>query len=335
MTCKNCSINPLSFQVRFEENKHSMTMIANHLQRMGLSAIMNEEGHLCIDETAMHEVVSFCGDFPEFSRIEFAYSDRWLSLEQAKDLLSASWVDRIIQERKIICYSQVIITRDETIYGHEVLARFVAEDGSLLLPGKVFEAAKVRGKLYALDRACRLAAVEYAQKLPDKVFINFLPTSIYSPEFCLRSTVSLAKRLNIEPARFIFEVVETEKVEDIEHLKHILNYYKERGFRYALDDVGEGFSTVELLADITPHYMKLDRQFVEGVADDPHKQQVARFYLEKALSIGSTPLAEGIERREDYLFLKDMGYQLFQGFYFSRPQADPVTELNLSPLQPF
>lgn len=330
MSCKNCIVTPFTFQVRFEEKEHLILMIAKHIQRMGFPAIMNEKGYLCIEEAAMNEVVSFCEDFRELSKIQFAFNHQWMPLKEAKGILAASWVEQIIKEKRIICYSQAIITRNEEIYGHEVLARFVAADGSLLSPSEVFAAAKIRGKLYALDRICRLAAVAYAERLPDKVFINFLPTSIYSPEFCLRSTVALAKRLNITPDRFVFEVVETEEVDDTEHLKHILNYYQEKGFRYALDDVGEGFSTVELLANITPHYMKLDRQFVDGIAHDAEKQQIARFYLEKASSIGSIPLAEGIERREDYIFLKEMGFELFQGFYFSRPQADPVTQLDWS-----
>lgn len=332
MSCKNCIVKQAAFLVRFKEKEYLIIMIAKHLQRMGFPAIINEDGHLSIDETAMHEVVSFCEDFTELSNIQFAYNQDWLSLTEAKNFLAASWVEQIILEKRIICYSQPIITRDEKIYGHEVLARFVAEDGRLLSPGDVFSTAKIRGRLYALDRTCRLAAVQYAKKLPGKVFINFLPTSIYSPEYCLRSTTALANQLKIEPGRFIFEVVETEAVKDTEHLKDILNYYQEKGFRYALDDVGEGFSTVELLSDITPHYMKLDRQFVEGVAKDSDKQQVAHFYFDKARSIGSVPLAEGIEKREDYLFLKDMGYELFQGFYFSRPQPDPVTELDWSVL---
>ncbi|WP_413362048.1 EAL domain-containing protein [Lysinibacillus sp. 3P01SB] len=330
MSCINCTIKPSTFQVRFQEKEHLLHMIAKHIQRMGFPAIINEEGHLYIEEEAMNEVVSFCEDFSELSKIQFANDQRWLSLKEIKTLLAASWVEQIIKEKRIICYSQAIITRNEEIYGHEVLARFISVDGKLLSPGEVFAAAKIRGKLYALDRTCRLAAVQYAERLPNKVFINFLPTSIYSPEFCLRSTVALANRLNIKPDRFVFEVVETEEVKDTDHLKHILNYYQEKGFRYALDDVGEGFSTADLLADITPHYMKLDRQFVEGIANDTDKQQAARFYLDKARSIGSIPLAEGIEKRDDYLFLKEMGYELFQGFYFSRPQAEPVIQLDWS-----
>lgn len=55
--------------------------------------------------------------------------------------------------------------------------------------------------------------------------------------------------LKIDPNQFVFEVVESDKVEDLEHLKRILNYYNEKGFQYALDDVGEGYSTLEMLSD--------------------------------------------------------------------------------------
>lgn len=55
--------------------------------------------------------------------------------------------------------------------------------------------------------------------------------------------------LKIDPNQFVFEVVESDKVEDLEHLKRILNYYNEKGFQYALDDVGECYSTLEMLSD--------------------------------------------------------------------------------------
>lgn len=77
---------------------------------------------------------------------------------------------------------------------------------------------KKRTRTYALDRVCRMAAVRSAAHIQQKVFINFVPTSIYSPEHCLQSTVRLANQLGIEPSQFVFEVVETEKVDGIDHL---------------------------------------------------------------------------------------------------------------------
>jgi len=155
--------------------------------------------------------------------------------------------------------------------------------------------------------------------IDSKVFINFIPTSIYSPEHCLKSTVQLAEELGIEPSRFVFEVVETEKVDDLAHLKKILMYYREKGFHYALDDVGEGFSTIEVLEQLAPHYMKLDMKFVQGISTDSDKQNAAIRILDAALQVGAIPLAEGIEEPDDFIWLRDVGYKLFQGYLFGKP----------------
>jgi EAL domain-containing protein (putative c-di-GMP-specific phosphodiesterase class I) len=184
---------------------------------------------------------------------------------------------------------------------------------------------KSKGFQYALDRVCRMTAVRAAAKLSgEKAFINFIPTSIYSPEFCLRSTIELAHETGVDPKQLVFEVVESEKVDDLEHLKRILGYYKSKGFQYALDDVGEGYSTAEVLDELRPHYMKLDMQYVQGVATDTAKQAVAQSFLKKAQGVGSTPLAEGIENEEDFQWLKAQGYELFQGYYFGKPAPAPL-----------
>ncbi|WP_236939286.1 EAL domain-containing protein [Evansella clarkii] len=80
-----------------------------------------------------------------------------------------------------------VVTRDEEVYGYELLARFKREDGSFLFPGEIFGAAKTRGRLYALDRVCRMTAVRYAERLGNKkAFINFIPTSFYASEYWLK-----------------------------------------------------------------------------------------------------------------------------------------------------
>lgn len=80
-----------------------------------------------------------------------------------------------------------------------------------------------------------------------------------------------------------------------DHLKRILAFYKEKGFRYALDDVGEGYSTLEMLTDLQPHYMKLDMKYLHGVSRDMQKQQIALAFLEQAMKLGAVPLAEELK----------------------------------------
>ena len=303
-------------------------LLFEHLARLDY-AIVEDNGILLVNEEAMRELTDFCMEFGEVDKIEFAIDEDWQPLIKVNEVLQASWVDKIILNNRIICYSQPIIQPNGSIFGHEVLARFVGENGELLYPSVVFLVAKLRGRLFALDRACRLAAVRYGKKLTGKIFINFIPTSIYEPEFCLQSTELLARKLNIEPKQFIFEVVETEKIKDMDHLKRILGYYRNKGFEYALDDVGEGYSTINVLEEIKPNYMKLDRKYVNGIADDSYLQSMASLFLKKALEIGAIPLAEGIETKEDFLFLKALGFQLFQGYLLSKPHPEPVTAIDL------
>jgi EAL domain-containing protein (putative c-di-GMP-specific phosphodiesterase class I) len=238
--------------------------------------------------------------------------------------LKWAWIDQVIKNGLLTCYYQPIVDREEKIYAYEILSRFKKEDGTLIYPNIIFEAAKTRGRLYELDRLCRLTAIRYATHLNGKkAFINFIPMSIYSPEFCLQSTTRLSSQLGVDPSQLVFKVVETEKVDDLEHLKSILTYYGDGGFRYALDDVGEGYSTIEMLEAIKPHYMKLDMKFVQGISENKNKQHIAKQFLQKSKEIGSIPLAEGVEFSEDFERLKQVGIKLFQDYLFGKPSPRP------------
>ncbi|KGR79196.1 EAL domain-containing protein [Ureibacillus manganicus] len=326
MECHSCLMLEIIYKVKLKgtENLSMMQNIVNHLKRRNLWVKVEDE-HLEIKESGIREFLDFCEVHMETEKIFFRIDNLpWNPLRDIQQYIQAGWIDEVIRKKLITCHFQPIVDRKENIYAYELLARFQHEDGSTIYPNEIFTAAKKRGRLYALDRLCRLTAVQHSTKIDTIAFINFIPTSIYSPEFCLKSTISLANQLGINPNRFVFEVVETEQVEDLDHLKNILTYYRDKGFQYALDDVGEGFSTIDTLAHLQPRYMKLDMKYVQGVAFDPHKQQTAQSFLEKAIEIGSTPLAEGVETREDFNWLKQIGYELFQGYLFGKPAATPI-----------
>lgn len=326
MDCNNCSVAELKFDIKLEgeTNLSMMDKVVNHLARRDMEST-RKDNRLLLKEAGAKEFLDFCRHLMEPEQVQFRLDKgAWQSIGEIDQVFTVEWIDDVIRKELLVCHYQPIVTANGEIFAYEMLARFHREDGSVIYPNEIFPAAKIRGRLYALDRVCRMAAVRHAAVLKDvKAFINFIPTSIYSPEFCLRSTTSLAQELGVDPRQLVFEVVETEKVDDIDHLREILSFYKKKGFQYALDDVGEGYSTIELLADLKPHYMKLDMQFVQGVAKDTALQQTALRFLGKALEIGSVPLAEGVETKEDWKWLRERGYELFQGYYFGKPSKDP------------
>ena len=324
--CNVCHPRELHYEIKITGtyNVKYMPHILLHLTRKNL-LISHTEQILIVRESGIADLYDFFCDHMDPDYISFRIDQKhWLPITEISQTFHSQWIDQIITKQLVTCHIQPIVDRTEEIYGYEMLSRFTNDDNQSLSPFEVFTAAKKRNRTYALDRVCRMTAVRSAAKVNKKVFINFIPTSIYSPEHCLKSTVQLATLLGIDPSHFVFEVVETEQVDDLEHLKSILMYYKEKGFQYALDDVGEGFSTIEMLKELAPHYMKLDIQFVQGVAADPLKQTTAEKFLQAALQVGSIPLAEGIEDREDFIWLKNMGYQLFQGYLFGKPSAIPT-----------
>lgn len=325
MSCKNCFVMELTYEIRFEgdHNVSILQDVVNHLLRRNIWVKVQEE-RLKIKESSVREFLDFCMDHMQIENIYFRIENQqWNPMIEIERFIETNWIDEVIKKELITCHFQPIVDQTEKIFAFEILARFQHENGSMIYPNEIFTTAKKRGRLYALDRLCRMTAVRHSAKIHTKAFINFIPTSIYSPEFCLKSTISLANELGINPNQFVFEVVETEQVEDLDHLKKILTYYKERGFQYALDDVGEGFNTIDMLSSLEPHYMKLDMKYVQGVAIDSNQQQIAQAFLNKAVEIGSIPLAEGIETREDFEWLKQIGYQLFQGYLFGKPAPEP------------
>ena len=153
----------------------------------------------------------------------------------------------IIQNKSLTAHFQPIIDmKTNKIFAYEALSRGVLANGELMYPNELFKKSARNDMNFTLDRMCRETALKTTavKKIDAKVFINFIPTSIYDPEFCLTSTVKWAKQLEFDPKNIVFEVVETQNVNDKEHLKDILNYYRSKGFLIALDDVGEGYSSL-------------------------------------------------------------------------------------------
>lgn len=226
----------------------------------------------------------------------------------------------------------IIKLENNEISGYEFLMRPIHQDYPFK-PYELFQMARESGLQSYLDSATRISSIKVsAEYLPKgiKRFINFLPSSIYDPAHCLRTTFKAVENYQVDPNDLVFEVVETEKVNDIAHLKKIFNTYQSEGMRMALDDVGAGFATQELLLELKPDYAKIDRSVISYCDQDVVKQSKLYELASIAEAEGIILLAEGIERKEEAQFCREVGVPLGQGYYFGRPAERPVTELRIN-----
>ena len=244
----------------------------------------------------------------------------------------SEWLLDILREKRLYSVFQPIVHCQEgncegdnyQIFGYECLMRATI-DGNPVAPGAMLDMARSAGLLFQLDLAARRSAITGAceHRINQKVFVNFTPNSIYNPYSCLDSTVRMIDELGLPREQVVFEIVESERLPEMALLKRIVNYYRENGFGVALDDVGAGFSSLNVLIALRPDYIKLDMELMRNVHQDPTKALVVRKLLETAQELKLKTVAEGIETAEELAWVKEHGADFVQGYYFARPASPP------------
>jgi EAL domain-containing protein (putative c-di-GMP-specific phosphodiesterase class I) len=210
------------------------------------------------------------------------------------------------------------------VFGFEALVRGPNGEGAGEILAKVNDTNR-----YRFDQACRVKAIQLASELGLEgiLSINFLPNAIYRPETCIRATLEAADELGFDKTRLMFEVTEGEHA-DPAHLRGIFAEYKKQGFRTAIDDFGAGYAGLKMLAEFQPDYIKLDMELTRNIDKDAVRQAIVSGIIATSDALGLGIIAEGVESRGEYLFLRSKGIRLFQGYFFARPGYRSLPQLS-------
>lgn len=130
----------------------------------------------------------------------------------------------------------------------------------------------------------------------------------------------------------MFEFTEVEKLEDNKHIQRVVEYYQMLGFKTATDDFGSGYSGLNLLADFQTDIIKLDMELIRNIQNDKIRQSIVRNCLNMFVELNITPLAEGIETFDEFIWLRDAGVALMQGYFFAKPGFESLPEVNFPAL---
>lgn len=249
------------------------------------------------------------------------------SLRQWLAAADAGWLVDMLREERLTSHFQPIVetASPQRIFAFEALVRGRQADGELVGGGPIMGKASEADLLFQVDLAARRSAVRAfgVRAAPDqRVFINFSPSSIYDPAYCLRTTFRAVEENGLRPDQVVFEVTESEGVDDLVSLTDVLHHYREAGFGVALDDLGSGYGSLNRLHALNPDFVKIDMALVRDVDRQPHKAALAAKLLEAARSMGICSVAEGVETERELHWLREHGADLVQGFFIGRPDAD-------------
>lgn len=213
----------------------------------------------------------------------------------------------------------IVRAEDASVVAFEALIR--SSHAALPSPIEVLRAAEEHGLLARLGKLVAGRAAEWLEQLPPglQLFLNMHPKELTEPH-------ALTGRLDIldgYASRVVAEITERTYMLDLESWSESVQLLTDRGFEIAVDDLGAGYNSLAVLAELQPAYIKVDMSIVRSVDRDPRKQRLIEMLARFASSTDTLLIAEGIETAEEARALRVCGTHLMQGYYFGRPTLEP------------
>lgn len=234
-------------------------------------------------------------------------------------------LQEIIQQRKLTALFQPILNlKTGEFYGYEGLIRGPS-DSTLHSPINLFGAAAQQNLMLEVEMLSRQIVLEtfVNLNLPGNLFLNVSPETLLHPSFKNGCTLGFIRQLGLSPDRVVIEITENQPTYDFAGMRSALLHYRAMGFQIAIDDLGEGFSSLRLWSELRPEFIKIDMHFVQGVDRDPIKLQFLKSIQLIAESCGTKVIAEGIETTAELSTIGSLGILLGQGYFISRPAPTP------------
>ncbi|MCP5137793.1 MAG: EAL domain-containing protein [Gammaproteobacteria bacterium] len=214
-------------------------------------------------------------------------------------------------------FQPIIDIETRRIISYEVLLRGKNNEP----PGTVFGHIG-RENLMAFDQVSRERAIKLAVNLGINcsLNLNFTPGAIlFELGKYVEETLVVAQQQGLEANQLIVEVTESEAINTTSALQSVLNKLRRTGVVIAIDDFGAGYAGLNLLTDVQPDLIKLDMHLLRDIDKNGARQSIVRAISDICIDLGIDVLAEGVETKEEFEFLKKQGIVLYQGYLFAKP----------------
>jgi len=221
----------------------------------------------------------------------------------------------------------------------EALLRWRHPERGLVMPGEFIPVLEETGLIVpvgekVLRRACAdLRAWEAAGLRAIPVAVNLSARQFRQQDLHER-ILALVRESGVEPDMVELEITESQLMLDPEHAERVLRALADAGIRVAIDDFGTGYSSLSYLTRFPVAALKVDRSFVADVLADPADAAIVRAIIDMAHTLGFLVVAEGVESEAQAAFLRSLGCEHAQGYFFARPMREADFRALISPASP-
>ncbi|MFY9512244.1 MAG: EAL domain-containing protein [Rubrivivax sp.] len=246
-------------------------------------------------------------------------------------------VRALIEARALVPHFQPIVQlADGTLFAHEALIRTPA-DCPWRTPDALFAAARAEGLSIELELECvRLALYRWSRSGGrGKLFVNLsagaLVTALAQRD--IESILSVMHNAAVAPSGVVVELTEHEHVRDFDALAVAVRRLRRHGAGLALDDFGDGRSSLRLWSELKPEIVKIDKYFTHDLPQHAEKLQTLRALAQISQTLGSQLVAEGIETADELRLVRDLNIGYGQGWLLGRPAWPPAEQVPAEALE--
>ncbi|MBE0499330.1 MAG: EAL domain-containing protein [Campylobacterales bacterium] len=237
-------------------------------------------------------------------------------------LNNISWTkkikDAIDEQRFTLHYQGIHETSSQKIFEYEALVRMIDNDGSLIPPLMFLDIAK-KSRLYPhITNFVIQEIFRQLKKTPHRYSINLSIDDIMDQE-TQEMIYGLLRDSNVGD-RLIFEILESEGIENYEEVSAFIAAVKEYGCRIAIDDFGIGYSNFAHIMRLNVDFIKIDASLIKNIDTDPGAQNIVRTIVDFSHRLNLQTVAEFVSSEEIYNECKRVGVDYIQGYYLSRPE---------------
>ena len=255
------------------------------------------------------------------SRNIVIYNDSLDAKEQIIKNMDALLVlkDAIKYDQITPYFQPIYNTRTKKIDKYESLARIVTNSGEVITPF-VFLDIAVKSKLYPeITKAIITKSFEFFRDKEMEFSINLSIVDIQSKEI-MRFIFNKLQEFR-QPQRVVFEILETDRIENYEEIKNFIKDVKKYGCKVAIDDFGSGYSNFSHILELNVDYLKIDSSLVKFVTTDENSRVVVKTIINFASNLGLKTIAEFVEDKDSLVLLEKMGVDFIQGYYIGKPSS--------------
>lgn len=221
----------------------------------------------------------------------------------------------------IVYYQPKIPLKDNINIEAEALIRW-SDDGKIIKPNTFIPVFEKNGfikkiDIYVYEEVCKLLKElkKYYKKLPI-ISINVSKENFYVENF-ISEYVRIANKYEINTNNIELEITESVALDETIDISYVIGKIKEKGFRISIDDFGTGYSSFNMLLDMKIDTIKIDKKFIDCIKKEENNLVNYIIYMAKDLNLKT--VAEGVENKMQIDYLKDIGCDIVQGYYYSKP----------------